>query len=94
MKHEDKLLEKGTYDFEVIKDMNQQLIHLRIKKKRKTICSVPGEKQRYRDLDIGALMSDPNIPDDPKLRFQRVPAKKVVNIIFESGKRINIHVSR
>lgn len=89
LKHEDELLEKGTYNLDVIKDVNQQLFHLRIKKKRKTICSVAGEKQRYKSLDIAHLMDDPNIPDDPKLRFQRAPAKKVVNIIFESGKRIN-----
>ena len=89
LKHEDILLEQGKYDLEVMKDMNQQVFHLRIKKKGKTICNVIGEKQNYDSLEIAALMDDPDIPDDPKLRFQRIPAKKIMNIVFESGKRIN-----
>jgi hypothetical protein len=41
----------------------------------------------YESFGTAALFQDPNIPDDPKLRFRKVPEEKIVNIIFESGKR-------
>lgn len=80
-------LQKGTYSFEVRKDVNQNTFFLRIKKRRKTICAIRGEKQVYESFGTTALFDDPTIPDDPKLRFMKIPEEKIVKIIFESGKR-------
>ncbi len=84
-------LQKGTYSFEVRRDVNQIAFFLRIKKRRKTICRINGEKLMYESFGTRALFDDPTIPDDPKLRFKRVPEEQIVNIIFESGKRTKIY---
>jgi hypothetical protein len=91
LEYEEGEIQKGTYNFEVRKDVNQSAFFLRIKKKRRTICRINGEKLMYKSFGTRALFDDPTIPDDPKLRFKKVPEEKIVNIIFESGKRTKIY---
>jgi hypothetical protein len=87
LEYGDGELQKGTYNFEVRKDVNQNTFLLRIKKKRRTICNLRGEKQMYESYGTAALFDDPTIPDDPKFRFKKVPEENIMNIIFESGKK-------
>ena len=85
LKHKDLIIKKGKYDFEIIAHRTLGIWNLRIQKKGKNICIVSGEV--LRDKAPGARgdeMSD--VPDDPTLKFRRIPAKKIVHIIFEMGK--------
>lgn len=78
LKHEDYIFEKGKYDFELLRMGN--VFYLRIKKKEKPICLIPGgEKLNYEKL------TDPDIPKHAKLNIKKNPALKIAYIIFETG---------
>ena len=87
LKYEDSFIEKGTYDLELLKHQTQQVFYLRIKKRRKTLCNVTGEKLKYESFGDAGLFNDQNIPDEPRIKFKRNPVKKIFSIIFESGKK-------
>jgi len=77
------VLKADKYDFEILKDFNQALYYLRIKKKNKRICNILGEYLLYKNR--GAI-NDPDVPDKPKLGMRRNPVTKDVYILFESGR--------
>lgn len=78
LKHEDSIFEKGKYDFELLRMGN--VFYLRIKKKEKPICLIPGGKKlKYESF------SDPDIPERAKFTIKRNPALKIAYIIFEPG---------
>jgi hypothetical protein len=81
---EDGVLEKGKYDFEILKDFRQALYYLRIKKKNKRICNILGEYLYYQQR--GAI-AHPEVPDKPKFGMKRNTETKDVIIIFESGRK-------
>jgi hypothetical protein len=82
--HEDKILEKGKYDFEILKDFRQAIYYLRIKKKNKRICNILGEYLYY---DQRGAINDLEVPDKPKFGMRRNSVTKDVIIIFESGRK-------
>jgi len=84
LKTEDKILEKGKYDFEILKDFGQALYYLRIRKKGKRICNILGEYLYY---DQRGAINDPEVPDKPKFGMRRNPVTKDVYILFESGRK-------
>lgn len=89
LKHEDTVLKKGKYDFEIIVYRTLREFYLRIIKKGKTLCIVPGEI--LRDKPPGARGEEmPEVPEEPTLKISRIPAKKIANIIFETGKLTEI----
>jgi hypothetical protein len=77
LKYEDKIIKKGTYKIEILKDTKQTVYYLRIRKGSKKLCFIPGEYLQY-----GA---DAEVPASPKLRMRRNTAEKMLYIIFESG---------
>jgi len=91
LKHDNSIIKKGKYDFEFRKDPIQHLYYLRIKTKRKTLCMIKGEELNYESSGYYEKLADPNIPEECKLKFQRIPDEGIVNIIFESGKRIRVY---
>lgn len=86
MKYEDSIIEKGKCEFEIIFNHGQQVFYLKIIKKRKGICLVPGDRKRYKSYGRERLR-DPNIPDKPTLRIRKFPESKMLMVIFESGKK-------
>jgi hypothetical protein len=85
LKHENLTLKKDRYDFEIIVHRTLQVWNLRIMKKGKVLCMLPGEVLRDRPPGAhGEEMSD--VPEEPTLKIKRIPAKKMVYIIFETGK--------
>jgi len=83
--YEDSIFEKGKYDFEILANRSLLTFHLRIIKRGKNLCLLPGEI--LRDKPPGARGEEmEEVPDDPTLKTQRIPAKKMVYIIFEAGK--------
>lgn len=86
LKHDNSILEKGKYDFEFLKHQTQQSFYLRIKTKRKTVCIIPGEQLTYESSGYYAKFEDPNIPEQAKLKFLKIPEEEIFDIIFESGK--------
>jgi hypothetical protein len=91
LKYENSLIEKGKYDLELLKHQTQLLFYLRIKKRSKILVSVSGEKLMYESYGDAGLFNDPNIPDDARIKFSKIPEEKIVNIIFESGKKNPIY---
>lgn len=84
MKHEDAILENGTYHFEVCADRSLSLWALRIIKKGKILCSLSGEVLRDRPPgELGEKMA--TVPDEPTLRVKRIPQEKMVHITFENS---------
>lgn len=77
LKYEDKIIKKGTYEIEILKDTKQTVYYLRIRKGSKKLCFVPGEYLQY--------TVDAEIPASPKLRMRKNTAEKMLYIIFESG---------
>ncbi len=84
MKHEDAILEKGTYDFEICADRTLSLWILRIIKKGKILCGLPGEVLWDRAPgELGQKMA--GVPDEPTLRVKRIPEEKMAHITFENA---------
>lgn len=90
LKYKDSIFKKGKYDFEIVFHHQQQVFYLRIIKKRKGLCLIPGERLKYKSYGF-EKMKDPKIPDQPTLRIKKYPKGKTVNIIFESGKNTAIY---
>lgn len=89
LKHEDTLIEIDKYDFEifVLEHDAQKLFFLGIKKGKKVLCHIPGERLQYETEFLMELDKDPNIPDKSTLDMRIAPQEKSVIFIFEAGKR-------
>jgi hypothetical protein len=77
LKYKDKIIKKGTYKVEILKDTKQTVYYLRIRKGSEKLFFIPGEYLQYR--------ADAEIPAKPRLRMRRNTAEKMLYIIFESG---------
>ena len=89
LKYKGSTFKKGKFDFEIIVHRSLNIFQLRITKKGKSLCIVPGKI--LRDYIPGRHGDKfPDIPEDPTLKIQRIPAKKEVNIIFETGSQTEI----
>lgn len=88
--YEDSIFEKGKFDFEILANRSLKTFHLRIIKRGKNLCILPGEI--LRDKPPGARGEEmEEVPDDPTLKMKRIPAKKMVYIIFETGKQTSVY---
>lgn len=83
LSYNDKIVEKGTYDLEFLKDRDSPTCYLRIKKGGKVLCLIDGERRVY---PSGGGMFDPNIPDKPTLKMKRDDQNKLLIFDFETGK--------
>ncbi len=79
LKHEDSVIEKGKYDFELLRHSAQTAFYLRIKRKRDQILLVIGEQLRYASSD------EKEIPAKPRMKMRKNSAEKMLYIIIESG---------
>lgn len=86
MKYGDSIMKKGKYEFEIIFNRGHQVFYLKIIKKRKGICLVPGDRKQYKSYGRERL-KDPNIPDKPRLSIRKFPESKMLMVTFESGKK-------
>jgi len=77
LKYDNKIIKKGTYKVEILKDTKQTAYYLRIRKGSKKLCLVRGEYLQYR--------ADAEVPASPRLRMRRNTAEKLLYMIFESG---------
>lgn len=88
LKSENALIEKGKYDFVLMKNLPEVFL-LKIKSKGKTVDLISGgEKINYpAQGDITLLQMDPDIPKLAKLSIKSNPALKIAYIIIETGKQ-------
>ncbi len=85
MKHEDLIMEKGKFDFEILSERSLNIFQLKIYKKGKSLCGITGNV--LRDGLPGARGEKmEEVPDEPTLQMKRIPVKKALYIIFETGK--------
>jgi hypothetical protein len=87
-KHEDRVVEKGSCDFILMRNMPNTFM-LNIKKRGKSLLLISGgEKIDYMmQGNAVALEKDPDIPKNAKLSIKRVPGENVLYVIIETGKR-------
>jgi hypothetical protein len=85
LKHEDKVLEKGRYDLEVVKERNSPTYYLMFKKKGKVVCLVKGEQLTV-EVRAGARLTDASIPDSPRLKIKKDTAEKILIFTVETGR--------
>jgi hypothetical protein len=87
LKSETVLLEKGKYDFILLRNVPNVFL-LKIKKQGKTIGLISGgEKINYPDQgNLNLLQSNPDIPKFAKLTIKRDRTRKIADIILETGK--------
>lgn len=86
LKFEDKVLEKGRYDLETLKNPDTPSCYLRFKKGGKIICLVEGERLTI-EARGGARLTDQSIPDSPRLKMKRNTEEKVLIFTVETGRR-------
>jgi len=86
LKHEDKVLEKGRYDLEAVKNQNSPSYYLRFKQKGKVICLVQGEQLTV-EARAGARLTDKSIPDNPRLKMKKNAEEKILIFTVETGRR-------
>jgi len=91
LKSENTLLEKGTYDFILLKNIPNVFL-IKIKKKDKTVGLISGgEKINYpAQGDITLLQKSPDIPESGKLTIKSNPLLKTAYIILETGKKARL----
>jgi hypothetical protein len=85
LKFGDTVLEKGTYDLEALKNKSTPMCYLRIKKDRKILCLIEGERLDYENYG-SSKMSDPSIPDKLTLKMKKDPKEKIFYFFVETGK--------
>ena len=85
LKFGDTVLEKGTYDLEALKNRSTPMCYLRIKKDKKTLCLIEGERLDYENYG-SSKMSDPSIPDKLTLKMKKDPKEKIFYFFVETGK--------
>lgn len=84
LKHEETIIEKGKYDFEIWAYREVRQWSVKLIKKGNTLCALPGVI--LRDECPGARgQESEDIPKEPTLKMSRIPAKHILNIIFEAG---------
>jgi hypothetical protein len=89
LKHEDTVFEKGKYDFEILADRSLNMFNLKIIRNGKNLCILNGEILRAEAPGArGEKMLE--VPDEPTLKMNRIPAKNIVNITVETGKLARI----
>ena len=86
MKFEDKVLEKGKYDLETLKDRDNPAYYLRFKKSGKVICIVEGEQLTVESRGMSRMGAE-DIPDNPRLKMKKNTAEKILIITVETGRR-------
>ena len=85
LKFHDTVLEKGTYDLEALKNRTSPMCYLRIKKGKKILCFIEGERLDY-ELAGAQKMSDSSIPDKPTLKMKKDSKEKIFYFFVETGK--------
>lgn len=89
MKYEDLIMEKGQFDFEILSERSLNIFQLKIYKKGKSLCGITGKV--LRDGLPGTRGEEmEEVPDEPTLQMKRIPVKKALYIIFETGKLTEI----
>lgn len=85
MKHEDLIMKKGQYNFEIMSNRSLNMFQLKIYKRGKSLCALPGKV--LRDGLPGARGEEmEEVPEEPTLQMKRIPVKNALYIIFEAGK--------
>jgi hypothetical protein len=85
LKFKDMVIEKGIYNLETLKSRDTPSCYLRIKKGTKVLCLIEGERLQY-EISGMAKMSDPSIPQKPRLKMKRNDEEKVVYFMVETGR--------
>lgn len=85
IKCDDTIIEKGQYDIEIFAYRAVRQWSLKILKGGNTLCILNG--QILRDECPGARGQEmEEVPEETTLKMSRIPAKQILNIIFEAGR--------
>lgn len=83
MTHDEKKIEKGTFDFEIMVERSLRIWTLRISRRGKTLCALPGEILRDRP-PVETEDTSPGVPEKPTFRIKKIPDENLAYFIFEN----------
>lgn len=86
LKYKDAVLEKGLYDLEAVKHPTTSQCYLRFKKNDEVVGFVEGELLTV-PVRAGARLTDPSVPNTPRLKMKTDTDQKVLIITVETGRR-------
>jgi hypothetical protein len=89
MKYEDLIMEKGQFDFEILSERSLNIFQLKIYKKGNSLCAITGKVLRE-GLPGARGEEMEEVPDEPTLQMKRIPVKKALYILFETGKQSDL----
>lgn len=90
MEHDNSVIKKGRYDIEFLKNQAAGSYIMRILSGRKKLCTLVGEELTY-DSHSGRQLTDPSIPDDPRLRMRKNADAQQIHFLFESGRKSPVY---
>jgi len=85
LKFEGKVMKKGPYDLEALKNPDTPSCYLRFKKGGKVVCLIEGERLEYKAQGM-SRMADSDIPQKPRLKMKRNAEEKVLIFMVETGR--------
>lgn len=86
LEHKDTNIKAGTYDVDFLKNQAAGYYIMQIRKGRKKLCTVNGVELYYKTRGSQQL-TDPDIPDEPRMRMRQNKEEKLLVVLFESGKK-------
>jgi hypothetical protein len=90
LEHKDTAIKAGTYDIDFLKNQAAGYYIMQIRKGRKKLCTVNGVELYYKTRGSKQL-TDPDIPDEPRMKMRQNKEEKLLRILFESGKKSKVY---
>ena len=85
--YQNTTIEKGKYDLEVMRPRTTPMYYLRIKKGKKILCQILGDRYDYPEMTYSERTMGPAIPDQCTLQMKKDPEKRVFYFTVHSGRK-------
>jgi hypothetical protein len=90
LEHKNVSIKAGTYDIDFLKNQAAGYYIMQIRKGRKKLCTVNGVELYYKTRGSQQL-TDPEIPDEPRMKMKQNRTEEVLIVLFESGKKSKVY---
>ena len=84
---ENTTIEKGTYDMDVMRPRTTPMYYLRIKKGKKILCQILGDRYEYPAMTYHERRTSSAIPDQCTLQMNKDPMENVFYFTVHSGRK-------
>ncbi len=84
---ENTTIEKGQYDLDVMRPRTTPMYYLRIKKGRKVLCQILGDRYDYPQMTYYERTTSSAIPDQCTLQMNKDPKENAFYFTVHSGRK-------